>query len=58
LMPVLHFQRSPGMDLPMDWVYLGVLLGAAYMAFVALRRIVASLAGHPPSPVASEEQAP
>ncbi|MCB1486612.1 MAG: TRAP transporter small permease [Bauldia sp.] len=48
LMRVLQFQRSPGLGLPMSYVYGGVLGGGFYMAFVGLRRIVANLAGNPP----------
>lgn len=45
LMPLLQFQRSPGLGLPMHWVYSGILIGAAYTAIVALRRISANLTG-------------
>lgn len=41
LMEVAKFQDSPGLGLRMDWVYAGMVLGAAYLALIALRRIVA-----------------
>ncbi len=40
LMEVAKFQDSPGLGLRMDWVYAGMVLGAAYLALIALRRIV------------------
>lgn len=45
LMQVLRFQTSPGMGLPMHWVYSGMLAGALYLILVALRRLVANLRG-------------
>ena len=42
LVRVATFQVSPWLDIPMSWVYLGMLAGAAYLVLVALRR----LAGH------------
>lgn len=42
LMQVARFQESPGLGLRMDWVYSGVVVGSAYLALVAMRR----LAGH------------
>ena len=41
LMEVAKFQDSPGLGLRMDWVYAGMVLGAAYLALIAMRRIVA-----------------
>lgn len=41
LMEVAKFQDSPGLGLRMDWVYAGMMLGAAYLALIAVRRIVA-----------------
>jgi len=40
LMGVLKSQRSAGLGLPMHWVYAGVLLGALYMVFVGIRRLL------------------
>lgn len=39
LMPLLQFQRSPGMDLRMDLVYGALVIGPAYMLLIAIRRI-------------------
>ena len=41
-MDLLSTQRSSGLNLPMHHVYLGVLLGALYVMFIAVRRILAS----------------
>jgi TRAP-type C4-dicarboxylate transport system permease small subunit len=38
IMKVARFQDSPGLGLPMDWVYSGLVIGSAYLGFVALRR--------------------
>jgi TRAP-type C4-dicarboxylate transport system permease small subunit len=45
LMPLLAMQRSPGLGLPMDWVYAGLLIGMSYSVFVSLRRIATTLQG-------------
>lgn len=45
-MGLLSTQRSAGLGLPMNWVYMGILLGAAYMVLIGIRRITASFAGH------------
>lgn len=42
LVRVATFQVSPWLDIPMSWIYLGMLAGAAYLVLIALRR----LAGH------------
>jgi TRAP-type C4-dicarboxylate transport system permease small subunit len=42
LVRVAAFQLSPWLGIPMSYVYLGMLAGAAYLVLVALRR----LAGH------------
>ena len=42
LVRVATFQLSPWLGIPMSYVYLGMLAGAAYLVLVALRR----LAGH------------
>src|SRR4051812_27808862 len=36
VMQVAHSQESPGLGLPMDQVYAGMVIGSAYLAFVAL----------------------
>nr|CAD6596155.1 TRAP transporter small permease [arsenite-oxidising bacterium NT-25]CAD6617442.1 TRAP transporter small permease [Rhizobium sp. Khangiran2] len=45
-MGLLRTQRSAGLGLPMNWVYMGILMGAAYMVLIGIRRITASFAGH------------
>lgn len=45
LMPLLAMQRSPGLGLPMDWVYAGLLIGMSYSVLVSLRRIATTLQG-------------
>jgi len=57
LVRVLQMQKSPGLGLPMHWVYGGMILGALYMAFVAIRRLIGNLAGHPPEPRYEVEEA-
>lgn len=42
---VLSTQRSAGLNLPMNWVYMGVLIGALYMILIGVRRLVASFSG-------------
>ncbi len=41
LMHFLRLQHSPGLGLRMDWVYGGILGGAAYTVLVAIRRLAA-----------------
>jgi len=41
LMEVARFQDSPGLGIRMDHVYVGLVVGAAYLGFVALRRLAA-----------------
>nr|WP_306264636.1 TRAP transporter small permease [Pararhizobium sp. IMCC3301] len=41
---VLSTQRSAGLNLPMNWVYMGVLIGALYMILIGVRRLAASFA--------------
>jgi TRAP-type transport system small permease protein len=38
---VAKLQSSPGLDLPMNWVYYSMVVGGAYLLFVVLRRIFA-----------------
>lgn len=40
LMEVAQFQESPGLGWRMDYVYSGLVIGAAYLALIALRRLV------------------
>jgi TRAP-type C4-dicarboxylate transport system permease small subunit len=39
IMQVAKNQDSPGLGIPMDYVYFGMVIGSVYLAFVALRRI-------------------
>jgi TRAP-type C4-dicarboxylate transport system permease small subunit len=36
---VAKLQSSPGLELPMDWVYYSMVVGGAYLLLVVLRRI-------------------
>jgi TRAP-type transport system small permease protein len=36
---VAKLQSSPGLDLPMNWVYYSMVVGGAYLFIVVLRRI-------------------
>jgi TRAP-type transport system small permease protein len=36
---VAHLQGSPGLEVPMSYPYAGMVLGGAYLLFVALRRV-------------------
>lgn len=38
---VAKLQSSPGLDLPMNWVYYSMVVGGAYLLLVVLRRILA-----------------
>jgi TRAP-type C4-dicarboxylate transport system permease small subunit len=50
IMGVARTQESPGLGLPMHWVYSGLVLGSIYMAFVALRRLAGHFGWHEPPP--------
>jgi TRAP-type C4-dicarboxylate transport system permease small subunit len=41
VMEVAKFQESPGLGWRMDYVYGGMVIGAAYLALIAIQRIVA-----------------
>ena len=41
IMVVAKNQDSPGLGLRMDYVYVGLVIGSAYLALVALRRLAA-----------------
>jgi len=38
IMDIARTQESPGLGLPMHWVYSGMVIGSVYLLFVALRR--------------------
>lgn len=46
LLEVARMQESPGLGWRMDYVYSGMMIGAAYLALLALRRLVARLRPH------------
>ncbi len=50
IMGVARTQESPGLGLPMHWVYSGLVLGSIYMGFVALRRLAGHFGWHEPPP--------
>lgn len=37
---VARLQSSPGLDLPMNWVYYSMVVGGAYLLLVVLRRLI------------------
>jgi TRAP-type transport system small permease protein len=41
IMVVAKNQESPGLGLRMDYVYVGLVIGSAYLALIALRRLAA-----------------
>ena len=36
---VAKLQNSPGLDMPMSWVYCGIVAGSVYLLLVVLRRL-------------------
>jgi TRAP-type C4-dicarboxylate transport system permease small subunit len=50
IMEVAKTQDSPGLGIPMDRVYAGMVIGSAYLAFAALRRIATHFGWNDPSP--------
>jgi TRAP-type C4-dicarboxylate transport system permease small subunit len=50
IMEVAKSQESPGLGIPMDRVYLGMVIGSVYLAFIALRRIAAHFGWDDPPP--------
>ncbi len=50
IMQVAKTQESPGLGLPMDWVYSGMVIGSVYLALVALRRFAAHFGLREPAP--------
>ena len=43
ILQVTARQRSPGMGLQMNYVYLGLVIGASYLVIVAIRKLVTQL---------------
>ena len=50
IMQVAKNQDSPGLGIPMDYVYFGMVIGSVYLAFVALRRLAAHFGWKDPPP--------
>ena len=50
IMDVARNQESPGLGIPMHWVYAGMVAGSAYLALVAVRRFAAHFGWHDPPP--------
>lgn len=50
IMVVARNQDSPGLGLPMHWVYFGMVVGSIYLGFVALRRLATYFGWNDPEP--------
>ncbi|MEO8305499.1 MAG: TRAP transporter small permease [Betaproteobacteria bacterium] len=50
IMQVAKNQDSPGLGIPMDRVYIGMVIGSVYLAFVAMRRIATYFGWNDPQP--------
>jgi TRAP-type C4-dicarboxylate transport system permease small subunit len=50
IMQVAQSQESPGLGIPMHWVYSGMVIGSVYLAFVALRRFATYFGWQDPPP--------
>lgn len=50
IMEVAKNQESPGLGIPMDRIYVGMVIGSAYLAFVALRRFATYFGWQDPPP--------
>lgn len=50
IMQIAKTQDSPGLGIPMNYVYSGMLLGSGYLGFVALRRFATYFGWHEPEP--------
>lgn len=50
VMQIAKFQESPALGWPMNYVYSGMVIGSAYLAFVALRRIATYFGWHEAPP--------
>ena len=40
LVRVAVFQRSPALEIPMSYIYMGLVIGGAYLTLVALRKLI------------------
>ncbi|HQR11489.1 MAG TPA: TRAP transporter small permease [Casimicrobiaceae bacterium] len=50
IMDVARNQDSPGLGIPMNYVYSGLVIGSVYLAFVALRRFATYFGWQDPPP--------
>jgi len=50
IMEVAKSQDSPGLGLPMHWVYAGMVIGSVYLGFVGLRRVATHFGWNDPAP--------
>ena len=50
IMQIAKSQDSPGLGIPMNYVYSGMVIGSAYLAFVALRRFATHFGWQDPPP--------
>ena len=50
IMAVAKNQDSPGLGIPMNYVYSGMVIGSVYLAFVALRRFATYFGWQDPPP--------
>ncbi len=50
IMAIARTQESPGLGLPMHWVYSGLVIGSVYLVFVAARRLATYFGWHDPPP--------
>jgi TRAP-type C4-dicarboxylate transport system permease small subunit len=53
---IAHLQESPGLEVPMSYPYSGMVLGGAYLLFVALRRIGGGVWKAAPRPHAADAE--
>ena len=58
LVRVAAFQMSPSLGIPMSYVYLGMLAGAAYLVLVALRKIAGHFRSGDDGGIAGQEAPP
>lgn len=45
LVRVAVFQRSPALEIPMSFIYMGLVIGGAYLTLVAIRKLIVHLRG-------------
>ncbi len=55
LVQVATFQRSPAVEVPMSYIYMGMVAGGVYLVFVAIRKLAVHLRGEQIEPPAAGE---